>query len=548
VVYEKMGEIKVSGGRIMNQTSFVHHPHFNVHGWKISSLGVTAQIGGYWVDKNNQTGQEVHRETVKLYDGKQRIKFAHDFFSKLPVKSEDDRKQFVVDTEKHLKDIAGRIRTIKADAAAPKKDPQAPAMTDDERNQALDLLKDSALLYNVLLTVKQSGMVGEERNLLTLYLVMTSRLLTQPLSAATKGESSAGKSALDAITRRFFPKDEAYYFWSAMSSKNLFYTDKDFKHKMLVIAEANGSEDASYSIRTLLSECRLSYEVVEKDQQTGKSVSRQIEKEGPTGFLTTTTLPKLHPENETRLIALAIDESEEQTRSIMTSIAAGFKNGRVEIDFARWINAQRILQPLDVDIPYADFLVQHLPTKPLRIRRDCRKLLSLIAASAVLHQFQRTKTPDGKVVAHLADYYNAKVLFEDIFFQSLYGVHPNTQALMDAITKVSAKNGGVLTISTQDLMDELGWVKSKISKWARPLYDYGWVTYHGRGKENTYDVGQAIADQHAGLPSLEEIAEQFPELADDFSVVHPITGVSVRLQKKDDEMSAIGVSGVSPPP
>ena len=344
-----------------------------------------------------------------------------------------------------------------AEAATPKKEPptqQRPPMTDDEKNKALTLLKDPALLFDVLSTAKQSGIVGEEKNLLTLYLVMTSRLLPQPLSGATKGESSAGKSALDETIRRFFPKDEAYYFWSAMSSKNLFYTEKDFKHKMLVIAEANGSEASSYAIRTLLSENRLSYEVVERDERTGKSGTRQIEKEGPTGFLTTTTLPRLHPENETRLITLAIDESEKQTR------------------------------------------------------------------------------------------YNAKVLFEDIFFESLYGIHQNTQILIDAITKLS--ENGLTSITTRELMDELGWIKSKISNWAKPLHEYDWVVYQGPGKENYYQVGRPISAQNIRLPSLEEMAEQFPELVNGFSVVDPVTGATVRLQAQDDdEMSIVGVSSVS---
>jgi hypothetical protein len=535
----------------MNQKQPFQHKPFVVLGWKISSLGVTAEIACYSLNESDSTGQEVYRDTVKLHDGKQRLKFAKAFFNKLPGQSLDKRDEFVASREEELRKIENTCRHIDREANAPKLTATAPAKqpppTDDERNKALVLLQDPALLFNVLLTAKQSGIVGEEKNLLTLYLVMTSRLLPQPLSAATKGESSAGKSALDETIRRFFPKDEAYYFWSAMSGKTLFYTEKDFKHKMLVIAEANGSEDASYSIRTLLSEHRLTYEVVEKDERTGQSHTRQIEKEGPTGFLTTTTLPRLHPENETRLITLAIDESEEQTRSIMKSIAAKYKNGGHEIDFTSWINAQRILQPLDVEIPYAEFLVQRLPTKPLRIRRDCRKLLSLIAASAVLHQFQRGRNPNGKVVANLADYYNAKVLFEDIFFQSLYGVHPNTQALMDAITKLSANMAEEVSIITRALMDELGWAKSKISKWAKPLHDYGWVTYQGRGKENIYQVGQPITDQHAALPSLEEMAEQFPELVVNFSVVHPITGVNVRLQAQgDDETSAIGVASVSP--
>ena len=532
---------------------FKHGEYFGVLGWKSSGLGVTATIAGYSLDENGKRNKEVHRNSVKLYDEKERLKFAKVFFGKLPGQSLDKRDEFVSSREEELRKIENTCRNIDREANAPKLTATAPTQqpppTDDERNKALALLQNPALLFNVLSTAKQSGIVGEEKNLLTLYLVMTSRLLPQPLSAATKGESSAGKSALDETIRRFFRKDEAYYFWSAMSSKTLFYTEKDFKHKMLVIAEANGSEAASYTIRTLLSENRLTYEVVERDEQTGKSGTRQIEKEGPTGFLTTTTLPKLHPENETRLITLAIDESEKQTRSIMESIAAKYKNGRHEIDFAPWINAQRILQPLDVLIQYAEFLVQRLPAKPLRIRRDCKKLLSLIAASAVLHQFQRERTEDGKVVANLADYYNAKVLFEDIFFQSLYGVHPNTQVLMDAITRLSGNLAGQVDFDTRALIDELGWGKSKISKWAKPLHDYGWVTYQGPGKENLYHVGQPIADQHAGLPSLEEMAEQFPELVDNFSVVDPISGVKVRLQAQDDnEMSIVGVSSVSPPP
>jgi len=533
----------------MKQESFRYSQLFEVLSWTTNKSGVTAEIKCY--DKNSNW---VCQDKVKLCDRQARQKFAKLFLKGIGI-PKARRYEHLDNIDKDFCKIAEMIKQKAAEAETPKKEPSIQAatpLTENEHSQALALDKDPALLFNVLSTAKQSGIVGEEKNLLTLYLVMTSRLLPQPLSAATKGESSGGKSALDETIRQFFPKDEAYYFWSAMSSRNLFYTEKDFRHKMLVIAEANGSEASSYAIRTLLSENRLSYEVVEKDEITGKIGTRQIEKEGPTGFLTTTTLPRLHAENETRLITLAIDESEEQTRSIMKSIAAKYKNGRHQIDFNPWINAQRILQPIDVKIPYAEFLTENLPAKPLRIRRDCRKLLSLIAASAVLHQFQRERTEDGKVVANLADYYNAKVLFEDIFFQSLYGVHPNTQALMDAITtleKQQSTKGLKGDITTRELMEKLGWVKSKISKWAKPLHDYDWVITQGVGKENFYQVGRPIGAQHASLPSLEEVAEQFAELVNDFTVVDPITGAKVHLQAQDDdEMSIVGVPSVSATP
>jgi hypothetical protein len=69
---------------------FLHKPHFVVLGWKLSSLGVTAEIAGYSLDANGQFKQQVHRETVKLHDGKQRRKFANEFFTKLK-RSEDER-------------------------------------------------------------------------------------------------------------------------------------------------------------------------------------------------------------------------------------------------------------------------------------------------------------------------------------------------------------------------------------------------------------------------------------------------------------------------
>jgi hypothetical protein len=409
---------------MMNQEPFRYTQNFEVVGWKTNKSGeVTAEIRCY--DANSSW---VCQDKVRLWKRDERQKFVKLFLQKTKVpEAEQPRHLDILDEQ--LCKIPEMTKQKDAEAPTPKKGQpteETPALTEDERKLALAVLQDLALFFTALTIMKLSGIVGEEENLLTLYLVMTSRLLKQPLSAATKGESSAGKSALDKIIRKFFSEGEAFYFWSAMSKQNLYYTDKDFKHRILVVAESVGAEDASYAVRTILSENCLVFEVVEKDE-SGKSVSRQIRKDGPTGFVTTTTLPKLHPENETRLVTLAIDESEEQTSQVKESIATEFQDGRPEPDFVPWVSAQRMLVPVDVKIPYARFLLRRLPNKPLRMRRDCRKLLSFISASAALHQFQRERTDDGKVIANLADYFNVKVLFENIFFQSLYGVHPNTQ-------------------------------------------------------------------------------------------------------------------------
>ena len=63
-----------------------------------------------------------------------------------------------------------------------------------------------------------------------LYLIMTSRLLERPVSAALKGPSAGGKSWLMESVLRFFP-DTAYYSLSAMSERALAYSMEPLTHR-----------------------------------------------------------------------------------------------------------------------------------------------------------------------------------------------------------------------------------------------------------------------------------------------------------------------------
>jgi hypothetical protein len=80
-----------------------------------------------------------------------------------------------------------------------------------------------------------------------------------------------------------------------------------------------GSEDANYSIRVMQSDGRLEYEATEK-MPDGSMKNVVYRTEGPTVIVQTTTKNHLHPENETRVFPIYIDESEEQTGRIVESI------------------------------------------------------------------------------------------------------------------------------------------------------------------------------------------------------------------------------------
>ena len=97
-----------------------------------------------------------------------------------------------------------------------------------------------------------------------------------------------------------------------------------------------------------------------------------------------------------------MDESEEQTRRIherqrlmRTERGLQLRQEADAIARRHW-NAQRLLEPLPVVIPYADQLT--FPTAWMRTRRDHARFLNLIEVSAFLHQYQRERR-GGAIVA-----------------------------------------------------------------------------------------------------------------------------------------------------
>jgi hypothetical protein len=156
-----------------------------------------------------------------------------------------------------------------------------------------------------------------------------------------KGPSGGGKSFTVATVLRFFPA-EAYHVLTTMSEHALAYGEEPLSHRIMVLYEAAGltGDFSTYLVRSLLSEGRICYETVEKTRDGLKA--RRIEREGPTGLITTTTAVGLHPENETRLLSVTVTDTPEQTKQIM--LAQASQQGRADnFDIAPWRALQQAL-------------------------------------------------------------------------------------------------------------------------------------------------------------------------------------------------------------
>jgi hypothetical protein len=261
-----------------------------------------------------------------------------------------------------------------------------------------------------------------------------------------KGPGSGGKSFSVETVLRFFPP-EAVYCVTAISDRALAYTEAELKHRFLVIFEAAGmmGEFASYLIRSLLSEGRLVYEVVES--LPSALAPRRIEKEGPTGLIVTTTAVRLHPENETRLLSLHVTDTRVQTRAVMRALA---NPTPPTFDSAPWIALQQWIARSEhrVVIPFAMALAERIPPVALRLRREFAQVLNLIRAHAILHQAARKRDVAGRIVATLDDYEVVRELLADIISEGVEAtVSPAIRETVETIRRILASGSDEVSIT-----------------------------------------------------------------------------------------------------
>ncbi len=324
----------------------------------------------------------------------------------------------------------------------------APVLGPEEREAALAFLKRPDLVGAILADCDALGFVGEEKSKLLAYLIGVSRKLPRPLSGIVISQSGAGKSTLTELVEQLMPPEDVLLY-SRLTPAALYYMSHNLRGLILILEERAGGEAADYSIRTLQSRQKLSLLAPIKDPVTGKMTTQTYEVEGPVAYLETTTNPYLNPENASRCFELFMDESEEQTLRIQKRQRQKRLPGEEDLDDlaeiirTRHHNAQRMLMPLKVYIPYADLI--EFPSQWLRTRRDNERFLCLIEAIAFLHQHQRERgeTSGGKpfVLANLQDYRLAYELAQEVLNSTLHELTRDTRALWETvITYVQAKD------------------------------------------------------------------------------------------------------------
>ncbi len=331
------------------------------------------------------TKTEVFMDSVELYKNRDRQNFIFNLMDKFNIRDqiqlESDLNQIVEVIENHIEKKANEKKKIK------------PELTDYQKNIGTKFLQNENLIEELASDITKLGYVREDKNKILLYLIMTSRLLDNPLHSIIISRSGAGKSQLVDIVETLCPPEELESV-SDLSAQALYYFGiDDLKNKFIVIGEKEGSRDSDYPLRELITKKFITKAIPMKDPVTGQIKTVSIKVNGPIALVETTTNGELNPENLNRCFVVAIDESEEQTKLIHHNQRIKYTLeghlSRKELNKIRekHIYAQRLLKKIHVFNPYATLLT--FPSSRLQTRRDNEKLLKLINVIAFLHQFQR---------------------------------------------------------------------------------------------------------------------------------------------------------------
>jgi hypothetical protein len=360
-------------------------------------------------------------------------------------------------------------------------------MTDAERAEALKMLASKDLFQTILAGFDAQGYIGEKKNKLLGFLAAVSRIIDTPLAVLFLSRPGAGKTSLQNAVCKLVPPESVIQY-TRVTGQSLFYRDANaLKNKVLAIEEEGGMQEAMYSIKTLISSQKLSISATRTDAKTGKFSVDDYTVNGPVVVMVSTTNPEgLDDETKGRFLTLTIDESQEQTKSILQAQIAKnshdwYQTTADENEILKLHhNMQRVLKPLTVTFTRELRIVW--PFGRLQMRREQAKFISLVKAITLLHQYQRKtgtmKRPDGSkmeyVQAAQKDIDIALELGREVFARNVDDVAPMGRTLLSEIiglTKEKYNNLKELDPKKEILISEIPFTRKELRErigWSEP--------------------------------------------------------------------------------
>jgi predicted transcriptional regulator len=308
-----------------------------------------------------------------------------------------------------------------------------------EEKEAIKLAKRKDLLKKTNELIGKSGVIGEENNRQTMYLIFTSRKTNNPLHCISLGSSGVGKTHLQSSISALMPEEDVIEVTNLSANALYYFARTELSHKIIVIEDLDGAASVLYVLRELASKKTIKKRVVHKDKN-GNTKTIELIVEGPVCIAGATTQEYIYEDNANRSFLLYIDESEAQDQKIMDYqrlISAGKVNEDEEYKAKELLkNVQRVLKPIKVINPFAEYL--QLPKSVFKPRRTNSHYLKFIEAITFYKQYQREQkvneeTGEVFIETTIEDIQKANELIIEVLLRKSDTINGATRNYLEAL-------------------------------------------------------------------------------------------------------------------
>ena len=365
----------------------------------------------------NQSPRPPFRHTVDLYNDTQLEKFIRKCAEKLETGT-----TIIAASLSELTEKLEQYRLEQIKQTADNNKPKIKPLTASERQQATSYLQQTDLLERTREDIGLSGVVGEDNNRLLMYIVYTYRKAVTPLHIICLASSGTGKTHLQEKVGELIPEEDKIEITTLSENAFYYFGQRELKHKLILIEDLDGAENVLYPLRELMSKRRISKTIAIKNK-TGETKTIHLIVEGPVAVSGCTTRESIYEDNANRSFLLYLDETKAQDNAVMDyqrKLRAGKIDTTEENNIKELFkNCQRIIEPVRVLNPYAEFLT--IPEEVLKPRRSNEHYLLAIEAIAFYKQHQREKKADDNgelfIEVTIEDIASANELLKDVLLR-----------------------------------------------------------------------------------------------------------------------------------
>jgi hypothetical protein len=353
-----------------------------------------------------------------------------------------------------------------------------------EQQQAETFLKQPDLLNKTNELIGITGILGNDKNRLILFLIYLSRKQETPLHAVIQSEYNYLQTRMGELI-----PDEDKIEISHISDNALFYFDEyELSNKLVMVEDTTTNKNKLRPLFDLQTKGFVTKTTIEKDE-LGKLRTVQRYVRGAICLSLSTRQEHAFTSNSVLSFVLSEDTSPQQDERIIQyqrKQSAGLVNRLNEQKAVKLIqNLQRAIQPIRVVNPFAEHI--QLPTEMLHKQITNAHYLGFIETITLLHQYQRVQKTDeltGEMYIEttVEDIEQANELLADILVKKCDVLNQPTRIYFEKLkTYLASKIADEQTFTTNEVLLKLGIPKTTVKRYNAVLVASGLITCSNEG-------------------------------------------------------------------